>query len=126
MHIKNGAHFIAKSKGCPEVNDCSCWEEENNNMNLKITPIANSEQENELEIKLYPNPAMNELNIQFNNYFYSVSKIEISNIEGKLLINKNNDIRKNNFFNISEFSKGIYFAKIYTNKKKIVKKFIKN
>jgi hypothetical protein len=78
---------------------------------------------NNSEIKLWPNPANNELNIEFDNQIDAW--IEISNTLGEPLIS-----RKTNSFNeqiqIADWPIGIYFVKIKTSQKQKIFKVIKN
>jgi hypothetical protein len=73
------------------------------------------------EIRLFPNPT--ESTIQLKSQNSSILKIEFYNTSGKKLetINDSFDI-----LDISDFSKGIYFIRIYTNQgiynEKIIKK----
>jgi len=68
---------------------------------------------------IYPNPASNYLFIKSDK---EVSKVEISDFFGKLLLSTKgiNDI------NILQWPKGIYFVRIYLEDKFITKKLIKN
>lgn len=68
---------------------------------------------------IYPNPASDVLNIQAEQ---KITKIEIFDLSGKLLISKYN---KENI-NISNLSKGIYIIKIHTLLGTSNSKFIKN
>jgi photosystem II stability/assembly factor-like uncharacterized protein len=70
-------------------------------------------------INIFPNPT--------NDYFIvksseHIEKIELMDSNGKLLF-----IRKNEeFFNLSGYPTGLYYIRIYTNEKLIIRKIIKN
>jgi len=79
---------------------------------------------------LYPNPANSQLNCEFKYIGESISKIEIINAYGQSIISKSLKLGNgiNNMeFDISNFSKGIYYFKIFSQDGKInqIKKFVK-
>jgi hypothetical protein len=62
--------------------------------------------------KIYPNPTANgKFNLQFDTKDTGGLSIEILNLNGKKLFAKS-VLKKNNTFNISNISKGIYFVKL--------------
>ncbi len=72
-------------------------------------------------IRLYPNPAMNILNIEGEN----IQTISVSNLAGQIVfnVNANNQIT---VLNIQSIENGIYFVKVITNQgNTIVSKFVK-
>jgi len=75
---------------------------------LYFTNVTPSGIENALEhnIKIYPNPANEKINIEFieeNN----VKSIEIYNITGNLVL-KNNELHKFNVITLNQLNSGIY------------------
>jgi hypothetical protein len=81
-------------------------------------------------ITIYPNPALNEVNVVLNNINLDVkTNIEITDIYGKVIekvsaINNSNNNKLK--INISSLTKGIYFIKIYQNGKEVlVNKLVK-
>ena len=82
-----------------------------------ITKINDIDEQN--IIKLYPNPAKDQLNIETN---YELNKVQIIDITGKMLVQEQNNFST---INISDLHKGVYFIKLYVNNNTIVKKFIK-
>lgn len=71
-------------------------------------------------VTLYPNPAQNVLKLKVSNL--KIYKAEIFNISGRLSM----DVREvNESLDISELEKGIYYVKLYSDKKIIKKEFIK-
>lgn len=80
----------------------------------------------EAELTIYPNPGMNELNVQINTSENNDLELEIINMVGELMtthsIYSNNLIR----INTSNFSSGIYFIKIRSKEKVTTKKWIKS
>ena len=70
-------------------------------------------------LKIYPNPVKNILTIKLSNQV-EFNNVTITNIGGKTILKSNSKS-----INISQFSKGIYFLKIATNKGEIIKKIIK-
>ncbi|MGD0711680.1 MAG: T9SS type A sorting domain-containing protein [Bacteroidales bacterium] len=81
-------------------------------------PILNNEQ-----ITVYPNPANDNITIE-NNAFTKGQTIYIYDIQGQLLIQQPMLQAKTNF-DVSTFSKGVYFIKVENEKGIAVKKFIK-
>ena len=79
------------------------------------------------QIKLYPNPIANELNIDFSNYNEPISSITIFNSQGKQI--KTVDRTQENLqkIEVNNFSKGLYIIKIenkYGNQ--LIKKLVVN
>ena len=72
------------------------------------------------QISLYPNPTKNYFKVDISNSM-KLKKVMIFNTLGKQLLKSNNSL-----IDISSFQKGIYFAKIITNKGFITQKLIKN
>ena len=79
------------------------------------TSIANIATE---KIKIYPNPTKSELKIESNDLL--VEKVEILDIAGKIILTSHETT-----INISQFSAGIYFVKLKTDKGELTKKIIK-
>ena len=75
-----------------------------------------------MNITIFPNPANDKITIK--SYFYKITKVDIVNIEGKLL---QNFILKTSetSINIDNLERGVYFLKIYTEKEVITNKLIK-
>lgn len=71
------------------------------------------------ELKIYPNPASEIINIENIEYY---SKIEIYDIQGQLLISIDNP---NNPININNLKIGSYFIRTYSNQDMGTGKFIK-
>lgn len=83
--------------------------------------LGNVEVYNQGEIKIYPNPVKESLNIETNS---QIEKIELFNIIGQKLKEFNSNAKKLNF---SNESKGVYILKIQMKNGKIeTKKIIKN
>ncbi|MBO5848919.1 MAG: T9SS type A sorting domain-containing protein [Bacteroidales bacterium] len=84
---------------------------------VNVTDESLEEYANRFEI--YPNPANNYLNI---NTTENINEINIYNIVGVLVYSEKDF---NNNIDLSNFSNGVYFIKINTDKGEITKKFIK-
>ncbi|MNK85586.1 Serine protease AprX [compost metagenome] len=69
------------------------------------------------QVKIYPNPAKNVLNISTEK---PIQTIEIYDVLGRLIKTET----KNNF-NVSQLAKGNYFLKIKTSDQELIEKFIK-
>jgi len=71
-------------------------------------------------ITISPNPASNEITITNDNLDIVVSKIEISDLSGKIIINKTDEINKNLIvLNTKQLNNGTYFVNIYDGEKLI-------
>jgi hypothetical protein len=72
----------------------------------------------------YPNPANNTVNVS-NNYNITLTSVNITDINGRIVktINVNNLSEVQ--MNVSELNTGVYFMNIDTDSGKVVKKFIK-
>lgn len=67
---------------------------------------------NKDNIKLYPNPAMDELNLKINNS-ENIKLIQITDMNGNALININvGEIQSIGKINVSELTSGIYFVRV--------------
>jgi len=73
----------------------------------------------EIEVSVYPNPAVNTLNI---NSVIPIKKIDFYNILGKQVFTTS----KTENISISELQSGIYLLKIYSESSTIVKRIVKN
>jgi len=65
------------------------------------------------EIKMYPNPVKDRLTIDFNDEFTGLSRIEILNFKGELLIREFTD-DKSHQVDLRHLPKGIYLIRIQT------------
>ena len=77
---------------------------------LTLTAFSQST-ETELDIRLYPNPAINSFNIEYKNV--TILKVEVYSIIGIKELELIDNYRA---INISALSRGIYMVKIYTDK----------
>jgi Flp pilus assembly secretin CpaC len=80
---------------------------------------AGVDDQNQLDISIYPNPTNDKLFIQGLS---SSSRVSIYNVLGKLVLSQT--ISKE--IDVKQLSKGIYMLKIVDEQKEIVRKFIKN
>ncbi|TVZ56100.1 putative secreted protein (Por secretion system target) [Lutibacter sp. Hel_I_33_5] len=79
-------------------------------------------------IRVYPNPLNNQLNIDLGNN-HRINKIELVNLNGKLILNKSikSDDKKMSFnLNKHQLSSGVYFLNLSTGKTTKSFKIIKN
>lgn len=83
-----------------------------------ITGITTNEPPD--KIKVYPNPANNEITIESEQ----LSMIEIFNIQGQLLKTIKANTNNTNI-DISGFAKGLYFVKLNNSSTTFIKKFVK-
>lgn len=90
-----------------------------------ITNIdPNAVSENEVVIRLYPNPVVSELNLEFPSN--TIHKIQIVNSKGEVVNHQNvASASKGEIINLSKLPKGIYFVSLLGDGSPIVKKIIK-
>ena len=92
-------------------------------INVTITPMGVDEEYISLiNTKVYPNPAKDKLTIESN--INKLINYDIINIMGQTVYSSYLNSGKTNI-NISEFAKGIYTIKLYSEKGNVVKKFVK-
>jgi len=82
-------------------------------------PTASVDDQNQLDISIYPNPTNDKLFIQGLS---SSSRVSIYNVLGKLVLSQT--ISKE--IDVNNLQSGIYVIKIAEEQKEIVRKFIKN
>ena len=91
---------------------------------LKPFPISVVEKSLDSDLKLYPNPAKNEISFQLN---YEVQKVQLTDVFGKqiefTLTNSDNNNYKINFN--SSLANGVYFISIHTTNGIVNTKFVK-
>jgi hypothetical protein len=79
----------------------------------------------ERSIKISPNPAIDEVQISFEEASVLPSKIEIVNLQGQILVSVENEISSNTQINIKQLKvQGIVFVKLHFGTKVIIKKLI--
>ena len=99
----------------------------NNNFAMKITASAPLATKDFLANKFLvtPNPANDFVNIS-NSENIKVSNIKITDLNGRVVKQKNFDNVSNINLNVSDLSSGVYMININTNEGSTVKKIIKN
>ncbi len=73
-------------------------------------------------INIYPNPSNKLINIDLKDN-YTINRVVISDITGKIVFSQNNNDK---IINIENFSNGMYFIEINCEEKKLTYKFLKN
>ncbi len=108
-------------------NTCACAYANYNNKELGMSvrclsdsPLSNATFEIN-SLKLYPNPALNLLNLSFNDAF-CLDKITIVDITGKVVIEQTENLST---INVEKLAKGIYILNVFAGDKKYQEKFIK-
>ncbi|WP_452222412.1 T9SS type A sorting domain-containing protein [Lacinutrix salivirga] len=75
--------------------------------------------------KFYPNPANNQITIQLNTNLNEECLVEIINLQGKKIIEKNIKSETSNInLNVSNLQSGLYFVKLKLKNKQAIKKLI--
>ena len=89
-----------------------------------ITNINDQYNFNTNHISAFPNPATDNITIDVSSSLNTHSTIEILNIQGQTILQKQLQQDKTNI-NISGLAKGVYIVKVQTEKGETVKKFVK-
>lgn len=92
------------------------------NVETGVTELLNRES----EITVYPNPAINEVNVQFNHEMSGNAVISIYNMSGQL-INKETlvDVYQKSFkLDTSDFENGLYYMEIEAGQELVTKRFM--
>lgn len=104
----------------------SNWDNNKGNFifyNQQSVDIFDVDDVNNLEIKIYPSPAENNLTILLQNKENAFANVEIFNINGILV--KQFELENSKTIDISDMSTGVYFVKSLIDNKISVLKFVK-
>lgn len=105
LNYKNGALYLTNEIFCETV--------------TKIIDASLSNDKILIDVlEIFPNPTHNIININSNK---KINKIELYDLQGKLILKEN----ETDQINISNLKEGVYFIKIYTNNGLQIKKIIK-
>ncbi|MBK8279249.1 MAG: T9SS type A sorting domain-containing protein [Saprospiraceae bacterium] len=77
----------------------------------------------DIKVKLFPNPAINFINIKFENQSIFLKEVSIIDIYGRTILKNFNT---NNVIFITDLSPGSYYIKMVIENNIIIKKFIKS
>ncbi|MBK7370674.1 MAG: T9SS type A sorting domain-containing protein [Saprospiraceae bacterium] len=91
------------------------------NFNTDQTEIQNLF--GDIKVKLFPNPAINFINIKFENQSIFLKEVSIIDIYGRTILKNFNT---NNVIFITDLSPGSYYIKMVIENNIIIKKFIKS
>lgn len=80
------------------------------------------DEEEQVKMSLYPNPVISSLNIKSDK---AINKIEIVDLQGKMIYADNNLQTKNENIDFSSFSSGVYLVHILCDDNQIVRKIVK-
>ncbi len=93
---------------------------------VTVTGTASLEDLNSIDLILFPNPASETIILTMNNVISESVKVEIYDVLGKLSKKQTGLLNNNKIsVDISDLSRGIYIAKVYSENTISVKRFIK-
>ncbi len=93
---------------------------------VTVTGTASMEDLNSIDLILFPNPASETIILNMNNVVSESVKVEIYDVLGKLSKKQMGLLNNNKIsIDISDLSRGIYIAKVYSENTISVKRFIK-
>ncbi|MGC4129334.1 MAG: YCF48-related protein [Bergeyella sp.] len=75
-------------------------------------------------IKIFPNPTSDKINIAINNQFSGEFSISLSDMSGKVLYNQNHNNKKDVSINVQNFAKGAYILTFKNQKQRYSQKII--
>lgn len=84
--------------------------------------ISVPEFEKEEEIRIYPIPTKNNINIDFNGFYQNEIDLKLFDVLGKLVFNQNYKNKTKIEIDCNNMPKGVYYLKIKQNDKKITTK----
>ncbi len=88
-------------------NGCSACDSIDVTITVGITPI-----QADANVRLYPNPAHTNVIVEMKKSIKGKTSFTISNMQGQLILNEENENVSSKSFNVAGYSKGIYFLKI--------------
>jgi len=92
---------------------------------LTVTPSTLSlYDENKLNASVYPNPANNDFLIQLHDGILNDVTISLYDLQGKIILKSKITANGHPKIDISRVNNGIYFVKVQTNEKSLIKKLI--
>lgn len=96
-----------------------------NTINIQVSPCTTINEATDLGelVKVYPNPASSKISV-FNSGFINAATVELVDLTGKIIMSSVL-IGGNTELDLAEIKKGMYFIKIRSGEKEIVKKIIK-
>src|SRR5690554_5006791 len=98
------------------------------NFTVRQESVGLKEQENDLNIRLFPNPVNNKLNFNFDASVGNI-QLEIYDIAGRKINDysfaDSNNENQNASIDVSALNKGLYFCKFSSENQQITRKFIK-
>jgi PKD repeat protein len=126
--LKNPTGIKYNTPGCFEVTliatNSSGSDNETKTCYINVgTNSINSEADNNFECHIFPNPSKGKITITFTNHTKQNKHIVITDLLGRIILEKNTSLFTVNFDLSNEFS-GIYFLKYETNNQFIVKTII--
>ncbi|MCF8372689.1 MAG: DUF1566 domain-containing protein [Bacteroidales bacterium] len=78
------------------------------------------------ELKIYPNPATDNIAVDFNDLGSGKASLEIYNMLGAVIYSENVSAKANTVINISKLRPGVYFLKFQNERSAYTKKIIKD
>lgn len=112
-----GTYSACLTAGIPGCSSISC-------KSITITTVGLDELDLFSSVSVFPNPASDELTIDFQGTNFVDAEISLSNVVGKKIFYTKTQARGKQIFNISKFPEGIYFIRIDTNAGSVTKKIV--
>jgi len=85
--------------------------------------VTNLEDINSENIKVFPNPTQDKIWLSGN--LQNLSVYQLIDAQGKIILSNSPKVHKDFSLDLGKFPEGLYFLKLYSNKKVVYKKIIK-
>lgn len=116
------------SKANFNISTLCCYVGYCNDLDLKVVcPDLKIRDQSEeyLQYKIFPNPAQDQIEIQFVSAVHDQTFFEIYDSYGRIVNKKNKIVTSINVIDVRNFENGLYFIRIFSNSGYVEKKFVK-
>ncbi len=96
----------------------ACWS------SCELCEVGVNEVTKDLTMSVYPNPASDQLTIEFNQLLPNGTTLSIIDLSGKVILNRLISNAPRSVIDTSELSDGLYFVQVISNKKSSTQRFV--
>jgi len=118
-----GTFYLRYAIGDEDYWDRNPADDVSDPIEITTTTVDVEEMLGKTNIRLFPNPATDQLNIRFNDYQNNVVEMSIIDMTGREVL-RGRLMNKDNTIQISNLSKGNYFLRLQTGAESSVQKFV--
>ena len=116
------------SKANFNISTLCCYVGYCNDLDLKVVcpDLKIRDQSDEiLQYEVFPNPAQDQIEIQFVSAVHDQTFFEIYDSYGRIVNKKNKIVASRNVIDVKNFENGLYFIRIFSNGGYVEKEFVK-